>query len=159
MLKGHKQLRLSSSQIISSKFRIGLSQISQTRTPKLNNCKAHLEPKFEPKLLSLSNDSGFQYLPLQKCNNSFEIVQINSYESEYKIDSARLGAELKKLNESLGVNYSSELKKMIQNGIFGTNFTIGRVNDLLILCNSHCQTMDNIRTSQGYILSKNIQWK
>ncbi|CAL6062231.1 Hypothetical_protein [Hexamita inflata] len=160
MLKDHKQLRLSISQIGSNKARVSFSQISQMRTPKLNKCKTHFEPNLEPKLMLLNNDNKLQELPLFKCNQQLEdIVQINSYESDYKIDSARLGAELKKLNESLGINYDNELKEIIKNNIIGLNFIIGRINDLLILCNSHIQTVDNIRTTQGYIISQSVQWQ
>ncbi|CAL6090830.1 Hypothetical_protein [Hexamita inflata] len=154
MLKNQKQLSLSKSQLVPNKSRVSFSQISQTRTPKLINCKSSfLEPKFSPQLLSLNNDSGIQRLPLN-CSQSFELTSANSYECEYQLDSARLGAELKKLNQSLGVNYNNELIQMIKNSIHGAQHVLTRVHELLVLCTSHCQSMDILKNKQAPILSQ-----
>ncbi|CAL6054427.1 Hypothetical_protein [Hexamita inflata] len=121
---------------------------SKFEFPKLAHCQS-VTPKCLPKPLENTKQLSLQ-LSLENVMN----IQTNKTQEG---QSARLQSVLKDINTSLGFSELPAVVGMIQQRIHHLKFLHQRVNELQVLSNTHCQSMDMLQNSQIQIIARQLK--
>ncbi|CAL6054431.1 Hypothetical_protein [Hexamita inflata] len=122
---------------------------SKFEFPKLAHCQS-VTPKCLPKPLQ-----NTKQLSLQLNLENVMIIQTNNTQEGF--ESARLQSVLKDINTSLGFSELPAVVGMIQQRIQHLKFLHQRVNELQVLSNTHCQSMNMLQNSQIQIIARQLK--